>query len=676
MKRILSVLLIAFLLLVPVLSAQADNGQYVYVDEGLLTADEIRTINDRAVEIAANRGVGIYYFYYGDVEDLSSFIMSFAKEHVVEENALVLGFSSDYRYFLQIGPIAEAALSDAVCEGPIMEAYRSVKGDPERKLLAYFNAADDALEAYFASGATVPAASGDSWSLADVPANIARTDGGKPTVIDRANLLTDSEAESLSKRLKEIGSAYKCDVVVATVPSLGLKTAEEYADDFFDYNGYGYGAIPDANGTTVDGDGILLLISTEARDFAVSTSGYGITAFTDYGVQEYLEPKFLSYLGNNDYAGGFNAYADGCAELLKMAREGMPYDYRRIYSESLTQDQLLLFNDRAESLCSTYNVGIYFLESEALTDADAFLENYIENRTFETNVIVLVNTPSGYSIRASGAVAQAKFSNKKLDSVKKAVEPHLDDSYAAVSAYMNVCEQIVSDYAHVLTGGTISEQTRKDFDLKLEQLYQEHGVALYFLYDAASGDPEALAREFLNSGTVFEGDAIVLGANASGCGAALRGECAREKFTDKRIAKLIKEINPQLSANNPEGAVNAFAERSEKILNWRPVNWLAVAVAIGIGLLFGFIPLAGMKRQLVSVQRRTDADEYLVPSTFTLTQNSDVLLGTNVSRSIHVQPTSSGGGGSRPSGGGGFHGGSSTHTSSSGGTHGGHSGKF
>ena len=150
MKRILSILLIAFLLLVPVLSAQADNGQYVYVDEDLLTADEIRTINDRAVEIAANRGVGIYYFYYSDVEDLTSFIMSFAKEHVVEENALVLGFSSDYRYFLQIGPIAEAALSDEVCEGAIMDAYRAVKGDPERKLLAYFNAADDALAAYFA----------------------------------------------------------------------------------------------------------------------------------------------------------------------------------------------------------------------------------------------------------------------------------------------------------------------------------------------------------------------------------------------------------------------------------------------------------------------------------------------------------------------------------------------
>ena len=81
-----------------------------------------------------------------------------------------------------------------------------------------------------------------------------------------------------------------------------------------------------------------------------------------------------------------------------------------------------------------------------------------------------------------------------------------------------------------------------------------------------------------------------------------------------------------------------------------------------------------MKRQMTSVTKQTSADRYLAPQSFTLTQNSDVLLGTNVSRSVHVVQTASSGG--RSGSGGGFHGGSSTHTSSSGGTHGGHSGKF
>ena len=290
MKRLFSVLLIALLLVLPVLTTHAENGQYVYADEGIFTADELETINARAAEIAENRGVGIYYFFLSGIEDLESFTKSFAEEHITEENALVLGISQ-YRYFLPIGPIAEAAFTDDVCDR-IYEAYNAVKGDPERKLLTYLNTADDVLAAYFASPVQA-SVSVHGVDAADAPDTIARTAGGRPTVVDHANLLTGSEAQTLSERLKEIGDAYRCDVIVATVTTLGSKTSEEYADDFFDYNGYGYGATPDANGTTVNGDGILLLISIEDRDFAISTSGYGITAFTDYGIQTYLEDQFL-----------------------------------------------------------------------------------------------------------------------------------------------------------------------------------------------------------------------------------------------------------------------------------------------------------------------------------------------------------------------------------------------
>ena len=94
MKRLFSALLIALLLVLPVLTTHADNGQYVYVDDDILTAEELETVNARAVEIARDRGVGVYYFYYSDVEDLPSYIMQFAAEHVVEENALVFGFSA------------------------------------------------------------------------------------------------------------------------------------------------------------------------------------------------------------------------------------------------------------------------------------------------------------------------------------------------------------------------------------------------------------------------------------------------------------------------------------------------------------------------------------------------------------------------------------------------------
>ena len=69
---------------------------------------------------------------------------------------------------------------------------------------------------------------------------------------DEAGLLSEDEADSLLARLDEISERQSCDVIVVTVASLDGKTAESYADDYFDFNGYGLGQ---------DGDGILLLLS-------------------------------------------------------------------------------------------------------------------------------------------------------------------------------------------------------------------------------------------------------------------------------------------------------------------------------------------------------------------------------------------------------------------------------
>ena len=676
MKRLLSVLLIALLLIFPVLTAQAEDGQYVYVDPDILTAEELENVNTRAAEIAESRGVGVYYFYYSDVEDLPSYIMEFAEAHVVEENALVFGFNANYRYALQIGPIAEAALNDDAVDGPIMDAYRSVTGDPERKLLAFLNAADDLLGAYYEThgGAN---ASGEADTEA-VPGYIALTDGGKPTLVDREHLLSSSEAEALSKRLAEIGSEYKCDVVIVTVPSLDGKTSEAYADDYFDYNGYGYGAKPNAEGTTINGDGVLLLISMEDRDFAISTSGYAIKAFTDYGIQTYLEDLFLPYLSNNDFSGGFNAFADGCESLLKTAREGIPYDYRRVFVEGWTDQRLLPFNDRAESVANRYGIGIYYLESSALMDADAFGDTFIRNRLLEGNAIVLVKGPNGHSMQAVGSAAYAKFTTEKLVAIRDAVDPYLNagDTNGALTVYLDMCSEIISDYGHVLVGNALTDTQRRSANEQLRALYAEHGIALYFLYDETAQDPEALAKSFLDSGTVLEANAAVLGANASGSAVAVRGDLASYKFSNRRIAKLTKEVDPYLQANNIAGAFDAFTARGETVLNWRPVNWLTLAIASIAGLFIGFIPANALKRQLTSVGAQTSAEAYMEPASFAMTQNANVLLGTRTSRTVHVVQQSSSGGGRSGGGGSSFHGGSSTHHSSSGGTHGGHSGKF
>ena len=144
-----------------------------------------------------------------------------------------------------------------------------------------------------------------------------------PRLVDNADLLTSSEESTLLSKIDEISERQQTDIVVVTVNTLDGKTPMEYADDFYDYNGYGFGD---------DADGILLLISMEDRDWYITTTGYGITAITDAG-REYISKKFRSDLSKGKYAAAFTTYAELCDEFITQAKTGTPYDVGNLPKE-------------------------------------------------------------------------------------------------------------------------------------------------------------------------------------------------------------------------------------------------------------------------------------------------------------------------------------------------------
>ena len=73
-------------------------------------------------------------------------------------------------------------------------------------------------------------------------------------VADMAGLLTSLEEDELRGQIADIAGEYQFDAVIVTADSLNGKTAQEYADDYFDYNGYGTGS---------DASGILFLIDMD-----------------------------------------------------------------------------------------------------------------------------------------------------------------------------------------------------------------------------------------------------------------------------------------------------------------------------------------------------------------------------------------------------------------------------
>jgi len=146
-------------------------------------------------------------------------------------------------------------------------------------------------------------------------------DPSLPRVIDNADLLSDSEEKALNSRIDDIVSAYDFDVVILTEESIGGERPMNYADDYYDYNGYGAGP---------DRDGVLFLINMDERDWWISTTGYGITVFTDYGIEK-IEEIVVPELSDGFYYNGFEYFLDTTEEYIKAADSGNPYDVDNKY---------------------------------------------------------------------------------------------------------------------------------------------------------------------------------------------------------------------------------------------------------------------------------------------------------------------------------------------------------
>jgi len=135
-------------------------------------------------------------------------------------------------------------------------------------------------------------------------------------LFDEPDLLTDSEESSLVAELEEIAWQYQMEVVIAAVETTGDSSVMEYADDFYDYNGYGYGE---------NYDGLILLVDMGSRDWWISTCGAAIYAFTDAGI-DYIGEQIVPYMSDGDFYAAFHEFAGQCRAFMAQAETGDPYD--------------------------------------------------------------------------------------------------------------------------------------------------------------------------------------------------------------------------------------------------------------------------------------------------------------------------------------------------------------
>ncbi len=115
----------------------------------------------------------------------------------------------------------------------------------------------------------------------------------EPRVYDQAGLFSAEEKEKLEQELQALREDLKMDVALVTTEDAQGKTAEQYADDFYDDYGLGTGK---------DYSGVLCLMDMDNRELYISTGGEMIRYLTDERIENMLD-NGIGYMKKQSYMG-------------------------------------------------------------------------------------------------------------------------------------------------------------------------------------------------------------------------------------------------------------------------------------------------------------------------------------------------------------------------------------
>ena len=124
--------------------------------------------------------------------------------------------------------------------------------------------------------------------------------GADNLVVDDADILTFDEESELEKALAIASEEKQASIAVLTTTDFEGKDVASFADDYYDYNGYGYGE---------NADGCLLVVNMETRDWYITTTGRIIDELPSYVIDNIGE-SIVPYLSSGEYLDAFMTYGE------------------------------------------------------------------------------------------------------------------------------------------------------------------------------------------------------------------------------------------------------------------------------------------------------------------------------------------------------------------------------
>lgn len=131
-------------------------------------------------------------------------------------------------------------------------------------------------------------------------------------VYDYGDLLTEEEELQLSKDMEQCMEDLQLSLTIVTTNGLDGASIQEYADNFYDTNGLGYGDT---------WDGILLLVDMEIREYWTMTDGAAVDMFSDMDF-DYIHKDLATYLGKGLYYDAFHSYLEDVEDVVFAYQQG------------------------------------------------------------------------------------------------------------------------------------------------------------------------------------------------------------------------------------------------------------------------------------------------------------------------------------------------------------------
>lgn len=161
---------------------------------------------------------------------------------------------------------------------------------------------------------------------------------GQTRVFDQAGLFSETEIIQLEEKIAQCRKSTKMDVVIVSAYADEERSAEEYADDYYDYGGFGVGK---------KASGVLLLYYMDGPgqpggECYISTAGTMINMLTDERIESILDDVYGD-LGNRDFAGATEHFLEDVKVYVKEGVESGQYTYDRDTGEIVRYHSIRLY---------------------------------------------------------------------------------------------------------------------------------------------------------------------------------------------------------------------------------------------------------------------------------------------------------------------------------------------